>query len=92
MQPIGDEMDVHTFFGLTYANYLVLHRTLLQSMPDEWQLRFIDCVRELQDAFSHLDQANNYMVQARTLDGKFMKDPIPHYNRGRTFVEPNTVI
>jgi len=26
--------DIHTWFGLTYANYLVLPRTLLQSMPE----------------------------------------------------------
>lgn len=54
---------VHGWFGLTYANYLVLHRTLLQSMPDEWQNRFVACLRELDDAFSHIEKAEGYKVE-----------------------------
>lgn len=47
--------QVHEWFGLSYANYAVLHRTLLQSMPAEWQGRFVQCMRELDDAYAHLD-------------------------------------
>ena len=141
---------VHGWFGLTYANYLVLHRTLLQSMPDEWQNRFVACLRELEDAFSHIEKAEGYKVEpARErevgeLSAEELKkigyscaadecgcfaskdafgdvrqvpkvcphettyyddreneveydhrvmwptgyDPVPHYNRGRTHVEP----
>lgn len=43
--------DVHTFFGLTYANYLILHRTILQSMPLEWQERFTDLLQEMESEF-----------------------------------------
>lgn len=79
---------VHGWFGLTYANYLVLPRTLLQSMPDEWQGRFVACLEELDAAFAHLDHAD-YAVQARDpLTGRYIADPIPHYNRGREHVEP----
>lgn len=45
---------IHGWFGLTYANYLVLNRSVLQSMPDEWQSRFVGCLRELDEAFGHL--------------------------------------
>lgn len=48
--------DIHTWFGLSYANYLVLHRTLMQSMPESWQARMITCLRELDDAFLHIDR------------------------------------
>lgn len=85
----NDEMDIHTWFGLTYANYLVLPRTLLQSMPEEWQHRFVFCLREMEDAFWQTAQADRYSVQARGSDGRFVKDPVPHYNRGRSYVSPN---
>ena len=54
--------DVHTYFGLSYADYLVKHRTLLQSMPPEWQERFVACLQELDAAFAHVDQAPGYEV------------------------------
>lgn len=41
------EDRIHEFFGLTYANYLVVNRSLLQSMPDEWQDKFIVMLVEL---------------------------------------------
>lgn len=54
--PIG------TLFGRSPANHLVLHRTLLQSMPREWQARFAALVVELERAFAHVDQADGYQV------------------------------
>lgn len=139
---------IHGWFGLSYANYLVLPRTLLQSMPDEWQSRFVACLRELGEAFAHIDQAEAYEVtpgverEVGDLTDDELKrigyskndpctcyaelapeggvvhhppvcphettyydergievpydhlvvwptaDPVPHYNRGRTHVEP----
>lgn len=55
---------VHGWFGLSYANYLVLPRTLLQSMPEAWQQRFVQRLSELDDAFSHVPQAEAYEVIA----------------------------
>ncbi len=138
--------DVHTWFGLTYANYLVLPRTLLQSMPLAWQARFVALLRELGRAFEHVPQAEAYEVIAggehipgemtaaelaaagitldegpcegdhdhdenegancwpsrsyyhSTRDGRELgehervivpaPDPVPHYNRGRSYVAP----
>ena len=75
---------IHVWFSLSYANYLVLPRTLLQSMPDEWQDRFVSCLKELQRATADIPQASDYWVRARK-DNKFIADPVPHYNnRGRT--------
>jgi hypothetical protein len=82
-----DEMDVHTWFGLSYASYLTINRSLLQSMPDEWQDRFVRCLTELQRHFGYPDEPI-YTVYCRDRLGRFIKDPIPHYNRGRTFVPP----
>lgn len=82
--PHGD--DIHGWFELTYANYLVLERTLLQSMPGDWQRRMVECLEELRIHFEGLPKSPMFHVQARDLDGRFMRDPVPHYNRGRSFV------
>lgn len=80
-----DPTDVHTWFSLSYANYAVLHRTHLQSMPMEWQHRFTALMDELENTI----EANgwpvhgNYSVQAKDDGGRFIVDPVPHYNRGR---------
>ena len=87
--PIAEGQDaVHEWFGLTYSNYLVLHRSLLQSMPGEWQARFVVCLRELEAAFAHVEQASEFRVHAVNSRGRYVADPVPHYNRGRTCVEP----
>jgi len=120
---------VHTWFGLSYTNYAVLPRTLMQSMPISWQDRMVACLEELTDAFAHIPQAEVYEVHAGTehlgsdmdpelarqtgievtedesadrlryfRDGRELDpneyvvirraDPVPHYNRGRTYLEP----
>lgn len=55
---------IHLHFSLSYANYLVLPRTLLQSMPVPWQARFVSLIDELHEAFQHVPQAQAYKVQA----------------------------
>jgi hypothetical protein len=128
--------DIHTHFGLSYANYLVLPRTLLQSMPAEWQHQMVVLLEQMDSAFEHVPQAEVYEVTAgewmpvgdmtdaqlkaagitqtrgnfatddpadgdlyhRASDGAELSgtdegfvpgvDPVPHYNRGRTRVEP----
>ena len=79
--------DIHTWFSLSYANYLVMPRSVLQSMPDKWQEKFVVLLGECQESFGYLDWPN-YNVNARDDNGKFIKDSIPHYNRGRTRIEP----
>lgn len=86
---VEDPMDIHTWFNLTYSNYMVLHRTLLQSMPEEWQHKFVALVRELNSAFDHIERADSYRVTpVDPITGRFAKEPVPHYNRGRTHIEP----
>ncbi|WP_051761340.1 hypothetical protein [Microbispora rosea] len=149
--PEVEHEAIHSYFSLSYANYLVLPRTLLQSMPDEWQTRMVACLRELDDAFRHVPQAEAYKVQparerevGELTDDELRQvgysksgdecdcyaevtgsgevrfvpptcphettyrddkgnevsadhivmwpldhDPVPHYNRGRTYIKPN---
>ncbi len=55
---------IHNHFGLTYANYLVLPRTLLQSMPADWQQRFVACLQEYNAAFDAVETPDAYQVTA----------------------------
>lgn len=60
---LGDE-PVHGWFGLTYSSYQVLPRVLMQSMPVAWQRQMVGLLEQIHDAFSHLEQAECYDVQA----------------------------
>ena len=82
------ERDVHSFFGLTYANYLVLHRSILQSMPEDWQEKFVTLLDQLDAAIvrAGIELAPEYDVRCRDTDGRYMRDPVPHYDRGRTLI------
>jgi hypothetical protein len=59
--------DIHAWFGLSYASYLVIPRTLLQSMPGEWQLAFVALLEDLDEAFTHVEQAEAWKVDAATV-------------------------
>lgn len=53
---------VHEWFGLSYCNYQVIHRTLMQSMPLDWQRRMVACLEELKESFTHVPQPSGYEV------------------------------
>ena len=55
---------IHAYFELTYADHLVKNRTLLQSMPTAWQEKFVDLLRQLDDAFDHVEKPKGYRVTA----------------------------
>lgn len=133
---------IHGWFGLTYSNYLVLHRSMMQSMPVDWQECAVSLFDELDNAFPDLERPPSFIVTAATeceysdltlddmaqlgirpsdgtddfdedepapgdawrvyydRDGDEHQasdrllvpvpggDPVPPYNRGRTFIEP----
>lgn len=66
---------------------IVVPRALLQSMPREWQIRFV----ELLDIYDDVDveSSGSYQVRAFNAAGQEIDDPVPHYNRGRTQLVPN---
>ncbi len=70
---------VHDWFGLSYANYLVVPRIILQSMPADWQQRFIECMDEMQETLAIDNAPSKYLVKARDFDGRFIHDPYHDY-------------
>lgn len=82
-----DDRTIHEWFSLTYANYLVVPRSVLQSMPEDWQHAFVCLLEQMERRYGHLDWPD-YDVRCRDGGGRYRADPIPHYNRGRTRIEP----
>lgn len=97
LSPLSEREAIHEWFSLSYASFLVLPRTLLQSMPDEWQGQFVALLREYDDHWRELPEGflpGEYRVQpvesGRLLSWDFFR--LPRYSRGRTRVSPDGTI
>lgn len=85
----GDECAVfpdETVEQAEQARRIVVHRTLLQSMPTDWQMRFVSLADAADDL--DVDSPSNYQIRVYRADGLEIDDPVPYYNRGRTHIEP----
>lgn len=88
MEPYAPVKSIHEWFELTYAQYLTIPRSVLQSMPTEWQERFVQCLEELDDTIDWRPQGQ-YWVELRDSRGKYMRDPLRNYQRGRRRIAHN---
>lgn len=81
---------IHDAFGLSYASYLVIPRTVLQSMPLDWQARFVALVNETHERFPGREPPwpAGWRVHLKDERGRFMRDDLAHYERGRRRLEP----
>lgn len=78
-----DGEDIHHWFELSYAQYLTIPRSVLQSMPDEWQKRFVKCLNELDDTIDWRPKSGRYWVKLKDGQGRYVEDPLMNYDRGR---------
>lgn len=75
-----EEMNaIHHWFELSYAQYLTVPRSVLQSMPDEWQVRFATCLEELDELIDWRPRSGRYWVQLKDGNGRYAKDPFMQY-------------
>lgn len=83
---------IHEHFGLSYASYLVLPRTLLQSMPVEWQQRFCQLLENARETceqhsieWPHSPELDIHveLIPADKPRGPRITDPLADYQRGR---------
>lgn len=74
---------IHNWFELSYAQYLTIPRSVLQSMPDEWQQRFVKCLEELDETIDWRPKSGRYWVKLKDDDGKYVHDDLMDYERGR---------
>lgn len=85
--------DLHLWWGLSYAQYLTIPRTVMQSMPDEWQGKMAAMLRELDEAIDWRPDNACYFVTLNRLEyddeqdrrekGAEIEDPLADYERGR---------
>ena len=76
---IYSESDVHGWFGLSYAQYLTIPRSVMEAMPGPWQRRFVELMRELNETFDWLPEGGQYWVELRDSEGHFKYDPLREY-------------
>ena len=84
-----DERDIQDFFELTYANYLAIPRSILQSMTIDWQRKFVKLLDELDETFDWRREGCEVTFQDN--HGKLMNDAFAYYDRGRTIWTPEEV-
>jgi hypothetical protein len=80
---------IHDWFELSYASYLVLPRSVLQSAPDKWQEKFVELLNELGEKFDRVPRKGTYGVYLKDENGKFIADELRDYERGRRIIKSN---
>ncbi len=70
------------YFGLSYASWLTMPRVMMHEMPDDWQAKMADLLREWEETWdtSHLPGT---MVIGVGEKGKFKKFPAAILNYRR---------
>lgn len=83
------EDPIHAWFGLSYANYLVIPRTVLQSLSKEAQLALIHALERVGDE-ERIGTGHNWPgeanIEVKLKDaetGRYIQDPLANYERGR---------
>lgn len=78
---------IHHWFELSYAQYLTIPRSALQSMPNEWQSEFVALLEELDETIDWRPKEGRYWVQLKDKRGRYVADPLMDYERGRRRLE-----
>jgi hypothetical protein len=88
-EPIESGADkLHTWWELSYSSYLVIPRSLMQSMPDEWQRRMAELLDEGHEIIHKHGvewppKDHSIAVQLRhDPSGHFVSDDLADYQRG----------
>lgn len=89
---------LHLWFGLSYAEYLTIPRSVLQSMPDEWQATMARLLSELDNTIDWHPEKGCYRVILQDYGysfdkgegvekfkwvGPYLDDPLGDYQKGR---------
>lgn len=85
---IDGEEPIHDWFGLTYASYVVMPRTVLQSCSVETQRKLIEAFEavaeeELKGTGHNWPYGDDIHITLKDERGRFKKDPLGNYERGR---------
>lgn len=87
--------SLHLWWELSYASYLTIPRSVMQSMPDPWQAKMAALLNELDETIDWRPRNGCYQVQLRDYSydrqnnlkwGRKIEDPLEDYQRGRRIV------
>lgn len=67
--------ELWTWFGLSYASFLVLPRVLMHEMPIEWQDKMAALLHEYDETFDTSPVCHSVIVSAKDKNNRFMKMP-----------------
>lgn len=70
-----DPEPIHGWFGLSYASWLVLPRVVMEAMPQEWQARMVDLLREIDSTYDWLPRNSSPHVVFRDSLGYYASIP-----------------
>lgn len=73
------EPPVHAMFGLSHCAYFVVPRLALQSMPLEWQRKFVALIEEAEMTGIETPE---YTILRRDEQGRYIDDPWANYRHG----------
>jgi len=76
---INNDEDLHLWWELSYAQYLTVPRSIMQSMPEEWQKKMAKLLNELDDTYDWRPQDGRYWCVLKDSKGKFTTDPLCMY-------------
>lgn len=73
------DCPINDWFELSYAQYLTIPRSALQSMPYKWRETFSRCLDELDDSIDWRPKEGRYWVSLKNNKGKYKHDPLMQY-------------
>jgi hypothetical protein len=57
--------NIHEYFSLSYASWLVLPRVILEAMPEDWQRQFVEMLDQVNETFDWCPQDLSFQVIGR---------------------------
>lgn len=70
---------IHDWFELTYAQYLVMPRSLMEAMPTRWQYDMAKLLEEFDHTFDWRPPTGRYWVQLKDGNGRYVRDDFMEY-------------
>lgn len=71
-----DRKDLHLWFGLSYASFLVMPRVAMMQMPQDWQEKMAELLNQYDETINTAAfGVKGCRVQALDENGKLMKMP-----------------
>lgn len=77
---IPDE-PVHEWFGLSYAQYLTIPRSIMEAMPHAWQVKMAALLTQLDSTYDWRPSEGQYWCRLKDVSGRFVEDPLQQYRR-----------